>query len=178
MKKKTNPLGVSAIKKEADRVRKEYNAPLDSFFPIYEYITDLADKGLLTYQILEDDNPIFEEGEYGKYDPITNTIYVKDCVDEELCDDIGRARFTLAHELFHYIQIQVLKFEVVEVEEIEKSYEDAEWQANEFAAQLLIPQEYTTLEVEEIMEKFGVSEECALYRKVKTKNRNKDKKNG
>lgn len=174
--RKTNPLSIARIKKEADRVRKEFNAPLDSFFPIYEYIQNLYDNGKLDYQILDDDDSMFGENEYAKYDMDNNIIYVKDSVDAEANEDIGRARFTLSHELFHYIQAKVLNFKFEETEDKVEDYKNPEWQANEFAGQLLVPDEYIHLSHEEIMEKFLVSEECALYRKVKAKRRKEKQK--
>lgn len=174
--RKTNSISVLRIKKEADRVRKEFNTPLDSFFPIYEYIMDLCDKGKLEYQILEEDDPMFGLDEYAKYDMDNNIIYVKDSVDEEACEDIGRARFTLCHELFHYIQAKVLNFKFEETDIKPKDFNDPEWQANEFAGQLLIPEEFIHLSDEELMERYKASNECVLYRKLKVKQRNNRKK--
>ena len=45
---------------------------------------------------------------------------------EELEKHEYRANFTLAHELFHYFQCQVLGFEFEEVENC-PSFEDPEW---------------------------------------------------
>ena len=82
----------------------------------------------------------------------------------------GRQRFTLAHELFHYLQHQVLNFDFVEVKE-RKTYEDPEWQANTFAGLLLVPDEYLDNDNEYLVEHFQVSVECVLTRKVKHKKR-------
>jgi len=178
---KTNPYNVSQIKKVADELRKSYNVPSDTFFPIYDYIMALCDADYLEYQILDDDNKFFAEGEYAKYCGVDNTIYVKDSVDAEVTEQsvIGyRSNFTLAHELFHFIQVQVLKFNFENVDEKPQAFCDPEWQANEFAGQLLVPEKYLNLEEEEIMNRFHVSQECALYRKLKYKTRNKGKNNG
>ena len=50
------------------------------------------------------------------------------------------------------MQAQVLNFKFEEVSEV-KSFMDPEWQANEFAAQLLIPEEYFDLPAEELVDK-------------------------
>ena len=100
-------------------------------------------------------------------------------MDAELNEEdiIGyRSNFTLAHELFHYMQVQVLDFKFEDVDDKVQSYCDPEWQANEFAGQLLLPEKYLDLEADELVERFHVSKECALYRKVKYKKRTK--KNG
>ena len=176
---KTNPYNVSQIRKVAEELRKTYDVPSDTFFPIYDYIMELCDLDSLNYQILEDNDKFFDEGEYAKYNGLDNTIYVKDSVDAELNEEdiIGyRSNFTLAHELFHYMQVQVLDFKFEDVDDKVQSYCDPEWQANEFAGQLLLPEKYLDLEADELVERFHVSKECALYRKVKYKKRTK--KNG
>ena len=102
------------------------------------------------------------------YNPVDNFIYVKESVLKELEEKEYRANFTLAHELFHFIQCKILGFEFEEVECC-KSYEDVEWQANEFAAQLLIPEKYAlaqNYDVQFIMEKFEVSEIFANTRRI------------
>lgn len=63
-----------------------------------------------------------------------------------------------------------------EFEEVDKclSYEDPEWQANEFAGQLLIPKTYleaVDYDPKLIAEKFKVSEICAVTRRLKFKRR-------
>lgn len=169
---RTNPLSVLRIKKVADEIRKSYSIPLDTFFPIYDYINELCDNNVLNLQILEDDDEVFSDGKIAFYNPRDNFIYIKDSVDAELNEGVYRSNFTLAHELFHYMQVQVLNFKFEEVDEVEP-FRDPEWQANEFAAQLLIPEEYVGLDAEELVEKFHVSIEAALTRKVKKQNRSK-----
>lgn len=53
-----------------------------------------------------------------------------------------------------------------------KSYEDVEWQANEFAGQLLIPEKYLFSKNEEVLAiQYYTTVECVLYRRVKLKKR-------
>ena len=180
--RKTNPFNVRQIKKVAEDVRKSYNISSDTFFPIYNYIQELYYQGAFDYQILDDNDPLFEEGVKAFYSSIDNTIYVKDSVDEEASSGevLGyRSNFTLAHELFHYIQVNLLHFEFSDVVEKVQSYMDPEWQANEFAGQLLLPEEYIDLEDSELQQKYHVSLECISTRKLyveKRKNYNKVKK--
>ena len=65
-----------------------------------------------------------------------------------------------------YLQKHILRFDLEEVDE-RKTYEDPEWQANEFAGELLVPKKYLDLSDEELVERFKVSLECVLTRKVK-----------
>ena len=176
--KKTNPLKIVEIENIANNVRREFGVTLDSPFPILEVLDKLHFNGLLTIQYLEDDDPIFEEDTPAKYNPSDNFIYVKISVLEEIENDEYRAYFTLAHELFHYIQCEVLGFNFEEVEEC-PCYVDAEWQANEFAGQILIPTKYVSEEeynALDIVERFKVSETCAVTRRLKYLNRQKRKK--
>lgn len=170
--RKTNPQTVESIKKLANDLRVSCNVSPDTFFPIKDYILSLHNKGELTYQILEDDDPLFGNDELtlAFYSDKDNTIYVKDKVDAGSEENDYRSNFTLAHELFHYMQVKLLDCKFEEVDRTE-SYMDPEWQADEFAGQLLIPEEYTNLSDEEISERFHVSLECAAYRKLKKKNR-------
>ena len=97
---------------------------------------------------------------------------VLEIIDKLYEDGIYRSTFTLCHEFFHYVQSQLLKFEFEEVENC-KSYEDIDWQANEFAGQILIPTEYIDYDEEYIQKNFHVSLECVLTRKAKSKKRAK-----
>ncbi len=137
--KKTNPLKIVEIENYANNLRKELGIPSNSFFPVLEVMEKFHVDGLLTIQYLEDDDSLFEDDTPAKYNPADNFIYVKESVLEELEKHEYRANFTLAHELFHYFQCQVLGFEFEEVENC-PSFEDPEWQADEFAAQLLLQQ--------------------------------------
>ena len=169
MKIKTNPLAVKDIEEIALRVRQEFNISEDTFFPIIDILEQLNNEGKLNLEVCEDS---FLVDEYANYNPLTNTITVKESVYNESYSDIYRSNFTLAHEFFHYIQTKVLKFIFIEVDEC-KNYMDIEWQANEFAAQLLIPTKALTLEVADIVSIYHVSEEAAYYRKYKLKKRSK-----
>ena len=139
--KKTNPLKIVEIENYANNLRRELDIPSNSPFPVLKVIEKFHNDGLLTIQYLEDDDPLFEEDTTAKYNPSENFIYVKESVLEELENHEYRANFTLAHELFHYFQCQVLGFEFEEVANC-RSFEDSEWQADEFAAQLLVTTKY------------------------------------
>ena len=164
---KTKALKISQIKEMALYFREKYNIRKDSYFPILEVIYDFFEKGLLNFEIVDECN---EDNVVGKYDYITNTIKVRSDVVEEYYANIYRSNFTLAHEFFHYVQAKILNFSFCVVDNC-NMYENSEWQANEFAGQLLITQEYTHLSEEVISQMFHVSIECALTRKVKKLNR-------
>lgn len=175
--KKTNPLKIVEIANYANNLRRELGISLDSPFPILDVIDKFHGNGLLTMQCLEDDDPLLEEDTPAKYNPADNFIYVKTSVLEELENNEYRANFTLAHELFHYFQCQVFEFEFEEVESC-PDFVNAEWQANEFAGQLLVPTKYIVGECDTkmIADKFRVSETCVATRKLYYERRLKRKK--
>ncbi|MGM9970912.1 MAG: ImmA/IrrE family metallo-endopeptidase [Anaeroplasmataceae bacterium] len=172
--KKTNPLKIVEIEMIANNLRREFGISLDSHFPILEIIEELHNNGLLTIQYMEDTDSIFEANTPAKYNPIDNFIYVKESVLEELENKEYRANFTLAHELFHYFECKVLGFSFEEVETC-PSYCNPEWQANEFAGQLLIPTYFIEGNYETLLlaKKFHVTEECVLTRKLYFERRNR-----
>lgn len=178
MKTKTNPLSVKNIEKYASNIRKQFNIPYDSEFPILDILEEYSMKGYFTLQFLEDNNPDLEVDTPAKYCPLDNFIYVKESVLEELENNIYRANFTLAHEFFHFYQIKVLKQDFDFVEDCE-CYCDLEWQANEFAAQILIPSKYLEENFydDDYENRFKVSSECVITRKLYYKKRKNKKIN-
>lgn len=175
--KKTNPLNIVEIENYVNNLRRELDIPSNSPFPVLKVIEKFHNDGLLTIQYLEDDDPLFEEDTPAKYNPSENFIYVKESVLEELENHEYRANFTLAHELFHYFQCQVLGFEFEEVENCPK-YVDSEWQADEFAGQLLVPTKCIVGDCDTrlLADMFNLSELCVITRKLYYERRLKRKK--
>ena len=168
---KTNPLGVKDIADIARRVREEYKIGFGDCFPILEYINSLYDKELIGISILDDNDSYLDKDTPALYNAKDNFIYLKESVLDEIENENYRSNFTLAHELFHYLQNQLLGFSFEEVED-RKTYEDPEWQANCFAGELLLPDEYLDNDDNVFLAKhFQVSLECILTRKVKNKKR-------
>ena len=169
--KKTNPLKVIQIEAYANKIRKEFNVDVNSYFPIYEILEKLNSDGSLTIQIMDDNDSIFvDENELAKYSPVDNFIYVKEKIIAGYEENDYRSNFTLAHEFFHYIQHQILEFDFCNVEKC-NSYEDPEWQANEFAGQLLIPTSFLELDDDTLCKMFHVTPECVATRKLYYKKR-------
>lgn len=172
---KTNPLSLKDIKDMAGRIRKEYGVlPLDCF-PIFDYLNHLFENNYLSIQYIENDDPYLDKNTPAIYNTVDNFIYMKEEVLKEYDEGNFRANFTLAHELFHYLQTQVFKFKFIEVQDC-YPYEDTEWQANQFAGELLLPEEALVLKEQELVDKYKVSMECVLTRKAQVKNRANRKK--
>ena len=74
----------------------------------------------------------------------------------------GRARFTLAHEIGHLILHEGVTLNRQVKVKNHKIYEDSEWQADTFSAELLMPSHMCRgLSLEEIQTKFVVSYSAA-----------------
>lgn len=175
--KKTNPISVKEIEKICDTLRIYFDVAFDSYFPILDVMNYFESIDLLTIQIMENEDEMFDVNEVAIYNAADNFIYLKESVLEDYENSNYRCNFTLAHEFFHFIQYRLLNYNVIETDYCE-SYFDPEWQANEFAGQLLIPTKYIDLDVDEMVNKFHVTQECALTRKLKYEKRknNKNKK--
>lgn len=101
------------------------------------------------------------ENAYAYYDPSENVIRVLCSVYENACNNVGRDRFTIAHEIGHYF-LHRYGFSFARTEGNVPAYRDPEWQANTFASFLLIPREQTKcMDVEKISQMCGVSNQAA-----------------
>ena len=169
---KTNPLSVKDISNIAASIREQYGIAKEKAFPILEILKQLFYDNYLSIQLLADDDSYLDKNTPAVYNANYNFIYLKESVIEEVESGNYRSNFTLAHELFHYLQHQVLGFKFEEVED-RKTYENPEWQANCFAGELLLPDEFLNNEDNEYLaDYFHVSLECVLTRKVKYMKRN------
>lgn len=164
MKTKTNPLSVKDIEEYANQVRKHFKIKDNTYFPILEILEKLDSLNLLSLVIVEDD--FFNDDKLlACYEVSTKSIAVRESVINEYEEGEYRSAFTLAHEFFHFIQ-DYLNFKYEQVLDC-PSFCDVEWQANEFAGQLLIPFKFVDkYSIEELADIFHVSIDCATIRKL------------
>ena len=99
--------------------------------------------------------------------PTEKCIKIREDVYERAIQGYGRDRFTLAHEVGHYILHNTKSVQLARLGEERKieAYRDPEWQANTFAAELLMP--ITLIDTDDInviAEEFGVSKSAANVR--------------
>ena len=98
-------------------------------------------------------------GVYAYFDPVTDTLVIREDVYEGAYAGNGRDRFTLAHELGHYL----FHSDQAMLQRVESSietpvYRSPEWQANTFASEILMPHdEIIGKTSEQIMKEYGVS---------------------
>ena len=106
-------------------------------------------------------------------------IRVRESIYNKAIDGNGHARFTIAHEIGHFIMHRKQIHMARKANDNTKIYCDSEWQADEFAGRLLVPTNeirqysnalYSNLYVaDEIAERYGVSAICAEIRLRKCK---------
>ena len=98
-------------------------------------------------------------GVYAFFDPITDTLVIREDVYERAYAGNGRDRFTLAHEVGHYLfHSDQAMLQRVESGMETPIYRSPEWQANTFASKILMPyDEIVGKTPEQIMKEYGVS---------------------
>lgn len=133
----------------------------DGYFDVIKFLEHTCyDIAGLEMEIVEDNGNELAINEYAKYIPSENCIKVRASVYDGATKGNGKDRFTLAHELGHALMHKEVALS--RSNRMPKAYEDPEWQANEFAANVLCPMdEIKDKDMYDISEKYGVSLEVA-----------------
>jgi len=127
------------IRVSADNVRQILNIgdnPQDVNFGLL--LDCLSVKYGIHYDVLELDEMPHEDVE-ACWDPDSVTIHIRSDVFVRACRNDPRARFTIMHELGHALLGHRRTINRSGIHRVLKTYEDSEWQANQFAAELLMP---------------------------------------
>lgn len=98
--------------------------------------------------------------------PDDMVMYIRQDVFDALYNNDSRARFTVAHEFGHLFMHKGVTTSLNRGNpSAHKPFEDSEWQANQFAAELLAPLDGCIgLSIDEIMTKYNISYQCAALR--------------
>ena len=168
---KALPTSKREIAEYTRSLRRNVGLENESFFPVMEYLEIfLQDKLMdLTLDIVPFSDMPFKEGETI---PGQNTIRIREDVYNAACEGDGRARFTVAHEIGHFLLHTPDSIALCRMEEGTKfrPFEDPEWQANTFASELLAPGYLiSNLPYREVMNRCGVSEKAAKVALAKNK---------
>lgn len=144
-------------------IRREFGLVDEKFFPVVHFMEiglSAMDEDF-NYEI----KPIDQmPNDYAVTYPKDHKIEIREDVYINAVNDVPRDRFTIAHEIGHYIMHGPNSIALARNEKQEKipAYKDPEWQANTFAGEMLAPPEIIRgLSIFEIMDYCGVSFEAA-----------------
>lgn len=147
------------IRKITSDLREMIGCKEKPYFPIIEFIEWVLGNpdNDFDYEIVSVDEM---EGMYGNMNTGASVMYIREDVYEGVARGVPRDRFTLCHELGHYLLHQPER--VSHARGDVPTYRNPEWQANTFAAELMAPYHLIKdMTVEEIMEKCGMSRQAA-----------------
>lgn len=168
-----NPMSIEKIRDFATAIRRilgiSVDAPID-----FEYHLDLLslkfDETNFNYTVVPDDYGHFSENIEAYTNTKTGEIFIKESVYKELKIPNSRSNFTVAHEVGHYFLHHLLGAVLPRSTKPEKAYLSPKWQADQFAAEFLMPLEgIKNLTIDEIMFKYNVSRQAAETRFNKTR---------
>lgn len=164
---KVAPTSRKALRAQAEDMRTQLGIT-NPYFPILELV-DLG-LGQLFPQYIVD---VVPDGELGNDHALTipdeRVIMIREDVYVGAFQGRGRDRFTLAHEVGHLLLHGGIRLARTSgrSQTLHKPYEDSEWQADVFAAELLMPVESAQAcypSVGCLAETCGVSEAAAKVR--------------
>lgn len=167
---KASPLSNAIICDYAKQFRKmlgiKDNTPID-ILSVLEIAMPLLD-GEFNYSVRHRED--MEVDTHAYTDPSNNEIVILNEIYDRAVAGHGRDRFTIAHELGHYLLHNRQMCVLTRIYGSEKilPYEDPEWQADAFAGEFLCPVTATTgISVKRLSEKYGVSMDAARSQKRK-----------
>lgn len=167
---KATPRTKKDIRKAASTIHKVFGLDPTEAIDVVKLIDILIPKGIPSFNCEIEDDSIM--GDYhGLCYPSECRMILKLSVYDGAVNDVGKDRFTIAHELGHlFLHANGVALARTSNEDL-KPYEDTEWQADQFAAELLMPfDEVVKLKSpEEIAKKFKVSMAAAKTRFYKVR---------
>lgn len=146
----------------ADKLRNSFGLGDEPYFPVFDFLERILDQrlGLVRFEV-ED----FEgmDGAEGLTDPNGEFIALREDVYLKGVEHDGRARFTAAHELGHFILHTNIPLARAPTHGQTKIFRLSEPQANQFAAEILMPRKFITPNdsIQSIVSRHGVSYEAA-----------------
>ena len=152
-------------------LRKALGVENDPYFPIMEFVE------LLMPKLYEDFElqicPVSEMKDiHGLTYPERHIIYLREDIYEGACKGHGRDRFTVAHELGHFLLHSPERMVLAKFRGLGETptYMNPEWQADAFAGELLVPSYLMSNATAEIIEaRCGVSRAAAICQLRKMK---------
>lgn len=133
----TSPRSKLEIISKAHDLRKRVNLGNKLFFPIVQFaeiVLSVIDADY-SFEICSANEMV---DKYAQYDPINNIMTLREDVYRGAIAGNGRHRFTVAHEVAHYV-LHSSDIVLARSDLDLKIYQNPEWQANVFASELLMP---------------------------------------
>jgi len=144
-------------------IRKQFELHDEKHFPVVHFLefglTQIDED--FNYEVVTLNELPFD---YARTYPEKRQIVIREDVYLNALNGIGRDRFTIAHEIGHYILHRPKMLGLARNNKQEKvpKFKDPEWQANTFAGELLAPPNIIRgLVAKEISEQCGVSMKVA-----------------
>lgn len=159
------PLSNQNIEDIAMQVRRAFGLEQTPSFPVMKFL-----EGVLCNQLnwldLQIGWPTEMQDAEGYMSPDGSFIKLRQDIYSKACENNGRARFTVAHELGHYFLHSNTKLQRIPPNTKVPLYKLSEFQADQFAACLLMPRSLITHNdtIEGIKSKFNVSYTAASNR--------------
>lgn len=147
----------SNMRELAELIRKSIGFEKKPYFPIVEFMEFVMPEMFpgFNYEIVDDCDL---SGLEGLTIPEKNLIQLPNKVYCDAAFGKGRARFSVAHEVGHYITIDSGSVVLARVGSTVPAYRNPEWQANAFASEILmVPSLSIDMSIAEISKVFGVS---------------------
>ena len=161
------PLSWAKIRERAGALRIRLNLVDEPYFPVMDVLEHVLPRIMPSFglEVCEENEM---EGAEGLTDPDGEFIRLAESVYLQACRDQGRARFTAAHELGHlalHAGVRLARIAPGTVKSV-RPFERAEPQANQYAAEILMPVGHIYLGDTEsdLVDRFGVSWEAAEHR--------------
>lgn len=121
----------------------------------------------ITVDVVDDSFELCVGGVEAACVPETATIYLTESTYSKASSNDPRTRFTIFHELGHLLLGHSKVLHRANLQDI-KPYQDSEWQADQFSAEMIMPLDLILSmklsTAKEIQECFGVSEPAAFRR--------------
>lgn len=158
-------LSWDAVHGRAEALRRSLSLQEIPYFPIVTVMEKVMYERLELFQLRICDRDEMDGAE-GLTDPDGEFIMIDEQVYLSACDEEPRARFTMAHELGHWFLHTKRPLARARPGSVVKPYRDPEAQANQFAAELLMPRKMIARNdtVRQVMDRFGVSLSAAENR--------------
>ena len=152
---KAIPLSRKNIRKIARLIRESIGISDEEAFPVIPFLERALDKFDYNYDICEEEEL---RNNYALTIPSKKILKIREDVYLRAMNNVPRDLFTISHEFLHDNDTIAL----ARGEEKIKAYEDPEWQANTFAAELMAPSYAVRgMSIEEIMRKYNCSKQVA-----------------